>query len=225
VLDSDKLSFVGYFPMPVRYAMTMGELAQMFNAENKIGADLHVLAMTNWRRSEIYDQTGMSWIPPSPNLRTLDAAFLYPGIELLQAAGVSVGRGTSAPFEIVGAPWIHAAVFAEELNRRSIQGVRFVPATFTPSSGIYTGQVCEGATIIITDRAAIRSMRMGLEIADALHRMYPEQFQIGKMIEPLGSKRTLDSLVRGETPAEIVSGWSADLDKFRATREKYLLYH
>jgi uncharacterized protein YbbC (DUF1343 family) len=225
VLDSDKLSFVGYFPMPVRYAMTMGELAQMFNAENKIGADLHVLAMTNWRRSEIYDQTGMSWIPPSPNLRTLDAAFLYPGIELLQAAGVSVGRGTSAPFEIVGAPWIHAAVFAEELNRRSIQGVRFVPATFTPSSGIYTGQVCEGATIIITDRAAIRSMRMGLEIADALHRMYPEQFQIGKMIELLGSKRTLDSLVRGETPAEIVSGWSADLDKFRATREKYLLYH
>jgi uncharacterized protein YbbC (DUF1343 family) len=209
----------------VRYSMTMGELAQMFNGENKIGADLHVVAMTNWRRSETYNQTGLAWIPPSPNLRTLNAAFLYPGIELLQAGGVSVGRGTDVPFEIFGAPWIHATAFAEELNRRKIPGVRFAPETFTPSSGVYGGQACEGVTITITDRAAIRSVRMGLEIADALHRMYPEQFQLGKIIELLGSKRALDMLERGEKPVEIVSGWSPDLDKFRATREKYLLYH
>jgi uncharacterized protein YbbC (DUF1343 family) len=225
MLDADRLSFVGYFPMPVRYAMTMGELAQMFNVENKIGADLHVLAMTNWRRSETYDQTGLAWVPPSPNLRTLNAAFLYPGIEVLQSADVSVGRGTDAPFELFGAPWIHAAALAEELNRRKIPGVRFAPTTFTPSSGVHSGQACEGVTITITNRGAIHSMRMGLEIADALHRMYPEQFRLDKIIELLGSKGALDSLEHGEKPAEIVSGWSTDLDKFRATREKYLLYH
>ena len=116
MLDAERTSFVGYFPMPVRYAMTMGELARMFNAENKIGADLHVIAMKNWRRRETYDQTGLAWIPPSPNLRTLNAAFLYPGIEILQAAGVSVGRGTDAPFEIFGAPWIGGGDLAAELS-------------------------------------------------------------------------------------------------------------
>jgi uncharacterized protein YbbC (DUF1343 family) len=225
MLDADRLSFVGYFPMPVRYAMTMGELARMFNSENKIGADLHVVAMKNWRRAETFDQTGLAWIPPSPNLRTLRAAFLYPGIEILQAAGVSVGRGTETPFELFGAPWIHGAGLAEELNRRKIAGVRFAATTFTPISDLYKGQACGGVAIEITDRAAIRSMLMGLEIADALHRMYPEQFHLEKTIELLGSKATLDALEHGERPSEIVSGWSADLARFRATREKYLLYH
>ncbi len=225
MLDADRLSFVGYFSLPVRYAMTLGELARMFNAENKIGANLRVIEMKNWRRDETYDQTGLVWIPPSPNLRTLQAAFLYPGIEILQAGGVSVGRGTDAPFEIFGAPWVHAADLAAELNRRQIPGVHFVPAEFTPSSGLYNGQVCEGVTIDITDRAAIRSMRMGLEIADALHRMYPEQFQLDKIIELLGSRSSLEALKHGESPSQIVSDWSASLDNFRATREKYLIYH
>jgi uncharacterized protein YbbC (DUF1343 family) len=204
--------------------MTIGELARMFNAENKIGADLHVLRMQNWRRSETYDQTGLKWIPPSPNLRTLKAAFLYPGVEILQAGGVSVGRGTVAPFEILGAPWIHADKFAAELARRAIPGVRFAPAQFTPSEAIYRGRTCQGVTISITNRDTLESVRMGLEIADALHRMYPDDFKLGNSIDLLGSQSTIDRLRRGDSPADVVAGWSGDLDKFRKMREKYLLY-
>ena len=225
MLDADKLSFVGYFPLPVRYAMTLGEVAQMFNVENKIGVDLHVVEMENWHRADAYSQTGLAWIPPSPNLRTLAATFLYPGLEILQAGGISVGRGTDARFEVLGAPWIHGVGFAAELNRRKIQGVQFSATIFSPSAGLYSGQSCEGVKITVTDAGAIRSMTMGLEIADALHSMYPKEFQLAKMIELLGSKDTLAALEHGEKPSEIVAGWPAALDKFRATREKYLLYH
>jgi len=224
MLDADRTSFTGYFPMPVRYGMTLGELAKMFNAENKIGADLQVFSMMNWHRGQTYDQTGLTWIAPSPNLRTLNAEFLYPGVEILQAGGVSVGRGTDTPFEILGAPWIHANEFVAALARRNIPGVSFTPAKFTPSDGLYRGEICQGVKISITERASLRSMRMGLEIADALHRMYPEKFQLEKTIELLGSQSTIDRLKQGDPPAEIVSGWSADLDKFRGMREKYLLY-
>ncbi len=225
MLDPGRTSFVGYFPMPVRYAMTIGELARMFNAENKIGADLHVVEMKGWRRRETYDQTGLARIPPSPNLRTLDASFLYPGIEILQAAGVSVGRGMDTPFEILGAPWIHADVLGTDLNRRNIPGVSFAPADFTPEDGLYKGEACHGARITITDRAALHSMRMGLEIADALHRLYPDKFQLEKIIALLGSQATLEGLERGDPPARIVTGWADGLSQFRRTRARYLLYH
>jgi uncharacterized protein YbbC (DUF1343 family) len=224
MLDRDRLSFTGYFPLPVRYAMTVGELARMFNAENKIGADLHVIPMKRWRRSETYDETGLRWIPPSPNLRTLEAAFLYPGIEILQEGGVSVGRGRDTPFEIVGAPWIRAADLAAELNRRAIPGVKFSTTIFTPNEGIYNGQYCQGVSIAIINRESLRSMRVGLEIADALHRMYPKEFNLEKIILLLGSQATIDGLVRGDSPVEIVRGWTPELEKFRAMREKYLFY-
>ncbi len=225
MLDRGRISFVGYFSMPVRYAMTMGELAQMFNAENKTGADLHVIAMKNWRRSETYDQTGLAWIPPSPNLRTLNAAFLYPGIEILQAAGVSVGRGTEAPFELFGAPWIHAGDLASALNSRKIAGVSFAPAEFAPREDPYSGQNCEGVTINITDRGVLQPIRMGMEIADVLHRQYPQHFQLEKMIALLGSQSTIERLARGDDPARIVAGWAGELDQFRQIRAKYLRYH
>ena len=225
MLDADRTSFTGYFPMPVRYGMTLGELARMFNAENKIGVDLHVVTMKNWRRSETYDQTGLKWIAPSPNLPTLDAEFPYPGVEILQAGGVSVGRGTDTPFEILGAPWIRAGELAVALGRRKIPGVSFAPAQFTPRDGPYRGEQCQGVTISVTKRDQLQSMRMGIELADVLYRMYPQKFQLEKIIELLGSQSTIDRLKRGDPPAEIVSGWSADLDKFRAMREKYLLYH
>src|SRR5277367_1609397 len=213
MLDPARKSFTGYFPMPLRYGMTLGELAKMFNAENKIGADLQVFSMMNWHRGQTYDQTGLTWIAPSPNLRTLNAEFLYPGIEILQAGGVSVGRGTDAPFEILGAPWIRADEFAAELSRRRIPGVSFKPAQFTPSNALYSGEQCQGVTMAITNRGQLQSMRMGLEIADALHRMYPDKFQLEKIIELLGSQSTVDRLKRGDAPADIVSGWTADLDK------------
>jgi uncharacterized protein YbbC (DUF1343 family) len=225
VLDRDRLSFTGYFPMPVRYGMTIGELARMFNEENKIGTDLRVFRMRKWSRHETYDQTGLAWIPPSPNLRTIEEALLYPGVEILQAAGISVGRGTDTPFEIIGAPWIHDAELADELNRRRIPGLRFSPMPFTPWEGLYRGQPCAGVRIEITDRAAFSSMRMGLEIADSLHRHYPQDFPLEKINELVGSERTIERLERGDTPAAIVAGWSSDLDKFRAMRAKYLLYH
>jgi uncharacterized protein YbbC (DUF1343 family) len=224
VLDRDRLSFTGYFPLPVRYAMTLGELARMFNTENKMGADLHVIALDGWQRSDPYDRTGLRWIPPSPNLRSLNAAFLYPGIEILQAGGVSVGRGTDTPLELLGAPWIHAAELVAELNRRQIPGVRFETALFTPNSGLYSGQYCQGASIFITDRDVLESMRVGLEIADALHRLYPETFHLEKINELLGSQSTLERLERGDAPAAILASWTEDLGRFRAMREKYLLY-
>src|SRR5215469_3061907 len=224
MLDRDQTSFVAYFPLPVRFAMTLGELAHMFNAENHIGVDLHVINMEDWPRSETYDQTGLAWIGPSPNLRVLREAFLYPGIEILQAAGVSVGRGTDTPFELFGAPWIHAAELVSELNRGKIPGVTFASTKFTPSDGVYKGQPCDGVLLTVTDRAPFRSMLMGIEIIEALNRLYPQNFQIGKTIELLGSESTVSRLERGDDARAIIAGWSADLENFRAWRQKYLLY-
>jgi len=225
MLDPGRTSFTGYFPLPVRYAMTVGELARMFNTENHIGADLQVVLSSNWSRRESYDQTGLDWIPPSPHLQTVNAAFLYPGVEILQAGGVSVGRGTDAPFEALGAPWINAEAFAAELNRRTIPGVRFESDRFIPRESPYDDESCSGARIHITDRDSFRSIRMGLEIADTLNRMYPEQFQLQQVMTLLGSQSTIDRLKRGDAPRDIIAGWSTDLDRFRNLREKYLLYH
>jgi uncharacterized protein YbbC (DUF1343 family) len=224
MLDPERVSFVGYFRMPVVYAMTFGELAQMFNAENKTGAELHIIAMKNWHRRETYDQTGLKWIPPSPNLRTINEVSLYPGIEVLQPAGVSVGRGTDSPFEQVGAPWIHAEELLKSLNPRQIPGARFTAANFTPTSGPYSGEACEGVKLEITDRDAFDSIRVGLEIADGLHRLYPLRFQITKLTDLLGSQATVDALIAYQSPASIIASWANDLAAFRALRAKYLIY-
>ncbi|MFY9529395.1 MAG: exo-beta-N-acetylmuramidase NamZ domain-containing protein [Candidatus Acidiferrales bacterium] len=224
MLDKDRASFVGYFPMPVRYAMTLGELAQMFNAENKIGADLRVIAMQDWRRRDTFEATGDVWILPSPNLRTLNATLLYPGIEILQAGGVSVGRGTDTPFELFGAPWIRGPELAEALNRRFVPGVRFVPTRFTPRDAMYKGEDCQGISLIITDRASLHSMLMGLEIASVLWGMYPDHFAIDKLIELVGNENTVERLKKGDVPARIVEDWEPEIEAFRKIRAKYLLY-
>lgn len=224
MLDADKINFVGYFPLPVRHGMTVGELTSMYNAENKIGADLHVIAMKDWLRSDGFDSTGLVWVPPSPNLRSLEAALLYPGIEILQAGGLSVGRGTDRPFEIVGAPWIHGKELAEYLNKRFVPGVRFVPTRFTPRSGLYKDQACEGLAIEITDRGSLYSMLVGLEMAEALEKLYPEKFAVEKIIALLGSAATLERIKKGDAPSRIVEDWEEDLATFRRMRAKYLLY-
>jgi uncharacterized protein YbbC (DUF1343 family) len=224
MLDPDRLSFVGYFPMPVRMGMTLGEMAQMFNAENKIGCDLHVMAMKAWRRRDRFEDTGLPWIAPSPNLRSLDAAVLYPGIEILQDGGIAVGRGTDTPFELFGAPWIHATELADYLNRRFVPGVRFVPTSFTPRAGLYKDQLCQGLALVITDRASLDSMWIGLEIAAALRKLYRQDFKLEKIINLLGSKATLDRLKRGDAPALIVADWTDELEAFKRMRAKYLLY-
>lgn len=224
LLDRDKLSFVGYFPLPVVHGMTVGELAGLFNAENKIGAELHVIKMQDWRRSDRFESTGLYWIAPSPNLRSLDAALLYPGVEILQAGGVSVGRGTDTPFELLGAPWIKGVELAEFLNRRFVPGVRFVPARFTPRDGLHKGKACEGVSLIITDRSALHSMLLGLELAQALWKLYPQHFEVDKTITLAGNADTVARVKRGDNPAWIVSDWTDALLEFRKMRAKYLLY-
>src|SRR5271167_4931109 len=225
MLDPSRISFVGYFRLPVVYAMTLGELARMFDGESKMGVELHVIAMKNWQRSQTFDQPGLTWIPPSPNLRTLNEAFLYPGVEILQPAGISVGRGTNAPFEQLGAPWIHSDALLNNLTPRQIPGVSFAVASFTPSDGLYKGEACGGVQLAITDRATFDSIRVGLEIADALHRLYPERFEITKMTDFLGAQTTVDALIQYQPPATIIAGWASDLAQFRTLRAKYLLYN
>ena len=224
MLDANRLNSVGYFSMPVRYAMTLGELAAMFNAENKIGADLHVIAMESWQRRDMFEATGLEWIAPSPNLRSLDATLLYPGIEILQAGGVSVGRGTDTPFELFGAPWIRGRELADYLNRRFIPGVRFVPIRFTPRSGQHKDAACEGAALVITDRWSLNSMLMGVEIAAVLWKMYPTNFQLEKIITLTGNAATIERLKKGDPPDRIVNDWADDIEAFRKVRAKYLLY-
>jgi uncharacterized protein YbbC (DUF1343 family) len=224
MLDPEKTSFVAYYPLPVRYALTIGELAQFLNTENHINAQLHVIPMKNWHRNYFFESTGLKWIPPSPNLRTLKGALLYPGLEILQNAGVSVGRGTEAPFEEFGAPWINGEEVAELLNAKSLPGVHFVNQPFIPVSGLYAGQHCGGVGVRVTDRAALRSMRVGLEIAAALHKKYPDQFDVTKILLLLGNDSTLQQLQSGTAPAEIIASWAKDLAAYDVIRRRYFLY-
>ena len=224
MLDRDRTNFVGYFPMPVRMGMTLGEMAQMFNAEKKIGCDLHVIRMQNWQRRFWFSDTGLPWVNPSPNLRSPEAGILYPGLEILQAGGVSVGRGTSRPFELLGAPWIHGEQLADYLNHRAIPGVQFAPGKFTPDSDLYKGQPCGGVSVKLTNRAALQTMRMGIEIAAALAKLYPRSFDTAKMIALVGNAATIKHLTDGDEPAAIAGRWNADIETFRTVRAKYLLY-
>jgi uncharacterized protein YbbC (DUF1343 family)/CubicO group peptidase (beta-lactamase class C family) len=217
-------NFTNYHPLPVRHGMTMGELAQMFNTERKIGAQLRVVPMENWLRGDWFDSTGILWVNPSPNLRTMNEAALYPGVALIESTNISVGRGTDTPFELVGAPWIDARAFAEYLNSRLIAGVRFVPVTFTPSSAVYANQACHGVNLIVTDRNVLDSPELGVELAAALKKLYTEQWKIDRWMTILANQDVLDALSRGDDPRNIAQSWQDELQKFRETRAKYLIY-
>jgi uncharacterized protein YbbC (DUF1343 family) len=224
MLDADKTSFTAYFPLPVRYGLTIGELAQLFNTENHIACDLHVVTMKNWHRNYFYESTGSRWIPPSPNLRTLKGAVLYPGLEILQNAGVSVGRGTEAPFEEFGAPWINGDEVAAALNARHLPGLHFTGQPFIPVVGLYGGQRCGGVAVRVTDRGAVRAMRMGIEIATILKQLYPASFDPAKLLLLTGNAETVRQLQDATPPDQIVASWSSDLSSFDAIRRKYFLY-
>lgn len=224
VMDGDFKSFTGYFPLPWRHGMTLGELARMFNEENKIGVQLKVVPMTGYQRNALFDETGLPWVNPSPNLRTLTQATLYPGMALVEGANVSVGRGTDQPFELLGAPWIRAQESADDLNGRNIAGVEFRPATFTPDGNRFKGQVCYGVQVILTDRQALDSAFLGVEIISSLYRLYPQDFEIDETLSLIGSRVVLRALKEGQDPRTIASGWQASLDQFRRLRSLYLLY-
>jgi uncharacterized protein YbbC (DUF1343 family) len=224
-LDASATSFVGYFAgMPIRHGMTLGELGKLFNAEKKIGADLTVIAMRNWRRDEYYDETGLAWINPSPNMRNLYAATLYPGVGMIEYANVSVGRGTDTPFEQIGAPWINGPALSDALNARKIPGVRFYPVTFTPTAAKFPNEVCQGVFIVITDRTAVRASRLGAELASALIKMSPKDFSMDLNLKLIGSAADIARLKAGDDPAAIAAGWSGAEARWRLLRAKYLLY-
>ena len=224
LLDPDLESFVNYFPLPIRHGMTVGELARMFNTENNIGAKLRVIKMRDYERTDWYDETGLAWVNPSPNLRTLTEATLYPGVAFVEGANVSVGRGTDTPFELLGAPWINGRVLADFLNKREIQGVRFVAAEFTPTSNRFENQLCHGVQIVAVDRQALDPTVLGVEITSALYRLYPKDFELDRTLELIGSRAVIDAIKAGEDPLAIASQWQDALEQFRKKRERYLLY-
>ena len=222
--DAGHQSFVNYFPVPLRHGMTIGELAKMFNAEHNINARLTVVPMEGWMRGDWYDSTALPWINPSPNMRSLTEATLYTGVGVMEYNNVSVGRGTDTPFELLGAPWIKSRELAQYLNGRDISGVRFVPVSFTPGSSVYNGQKCEGVNIVLIDRNSFDGPELGLELASALHKLYPEQFKMERMIELLPNQAAYDAVAAGEDPRRIAEGWREPMEKFNKLREKYLIY-
>jgi len=224
VADADHESFTNYWTLPVRHGMTMGELAKMFNAERSIGAKLTVVPMEGWQRGDWFDSTGIEWVNPSPNLRSVTEAALYPGVALIEGTNVSVGRGTDRPFELVGAPWIKSRELAAYLNARGIAGVRFVPVTFTPSASVHNGQQCSGVSILVTDRNGFDAPELGIELAAALGKLYPAEFKIERMNELLVNQSVYDALVGGEDPRRIEQEWRDAEGKFEKVREKYLIY-
>jgi uncharacterized protein YbbC (DUF1343 family) len=224
VADAGHESFTNYWTLPVRHGMTLGELAKMFNAERRINAKLTVLPMQGWQRGDWFDSTGLGWVNPSPNLRSVTEAALYPGVALIEGTNVSVGRGTDTPFELVGAPWVKSRELAAYLNGRGIAGVRFVPVTFTPAASAYSGLKCEGVNIVLTERNALDVPELGIELAAALRKLYPADFKMERMAELLVNQAAYDGLMAGKDPRRIAQDWQEELEKFEVVRKKYLIY-
>jgi uncharacterized protein YbbC (DUF1343 family) len=224
LLDPGRESFTAYFSLPVRHGMTIGELARLFNGEKGLGAKLTVIPMAGYARGMWYDETGLPWIDPSPNLRTLTEATLYPGVALAEGANVSVGRGTETPFELLGAPWIDGKALAAYLAGRGIPGVRFEAREFTPRDDRYRDRRCRGVRIILTDRRSLDSPALGVEILGALWRLHGKRFEIDRTLGMVGSRAVLDAIRQGQDPRAIAAAWREPLARFELVREKYLLY-
>jgi uncharacterized protein YbbC (DUF1343 family) len=224
IADTGSESFVSYSQIPVRHGMTVGELAKFFNGERSIGAKLTVIPMEGWMRGDWFDSTGRMWINPSPNIRSLTEAALYTGIGMIEGTNISVGRGTDTPFEVVGAPWIKALPLAKYLNERQIDGVRFVPVDFTPTTSIYANQRCGGVNIVVTARDGLDAPELGLEIASALNHLYPAQFKVEKLDGLMRNKASLSTLMAGQDPRRIAEDWQDADNIFLEKRKSYLLY-
>ena len=219
--DAAAIGFNGYLPMPIRHGLTIGELARLFNGEKGLGADLTIVPMKNWKRDDWFDDTGLPWANPSPNMRNMVAATVYPGVGAIEGTNVSVGRGTDTPFEQVGAPWIDGPALAAALNASALPGIRFYPVTFTPEAGSKLGgQACHGVFLIVTDRDRLRPVRVGLQLAATLSRMYGEKFALESAAYLFGSRRcSRGSARRGSGGDCCVVG--VDEAAWRLTRAKY----
>jgi len=225
MLEANLESFVGCLPLPLRHGMTLGEIARMANAERNLGARLQVIRMQGWERGDWFDSTGLAWVNPSPNMRSLNAALLYPGLAMLEAApNYSVGRGTDSPFEQIGADWINGRELAACLNRRHIPGVRVYPTRFRPSSSRFAGRLIEGVRFLITDRELLDSSRLGLEVAAALEKLYPGRLPWSATERLIGNRRVIAALRAGADPVAIQQAGASALQRFVARRRNYLLY-
>ena len=222
--DPDVRSFTNYFRMSLQHGMTLGELGRLFNAERRIGADLTVIPMQGYVRASWYEETGLTWVAPSPNLRSLVGTALYPGVGLIEDTNVSVGRGTPTPFEVVGAPWMDGAALAAALQRRGIAGVRFASVAFTPTASRYAGRRCNGIRIELTDRTALDASRLGIELAVALRKLHPDRFAVRDMFRLLASREVLGAIEASEDPVAIERRWQPGLRAFMELRAKHLLY-
>jgi uncharacterized protein YbbC (DUF1343 family) len=225
ILDDSYRSFIGYFEMPVRHGMTIGEVAKMFNVERKIGAQLEVIRMEDWRREQWFDETGLPWVDPSPNMRNLQQALLYPGVAMLEGLNnYSVGRGTDTPFEFVGADWINGPRLAEYLNRRGLPGVRFYAVRRTPQASRFAGTTIDGVQISVLQRDRVESTRLGLEIAAALFELYPGRVQLAETARLIANQQAIRAIEGNENPNSIWSVWEMEKEGFLEIRSRYLLY-
>ncbi|HMX27095.1 MAG TPA: DUF1343 domain-containing protein, partial [Blastocatellia bacterium] len=222
--DGDKLSFIAHHQIPVRHGMTVGELAQLFNKERNINATLQIVRVEDWKRTQWFDETGLVWVNPSPNMRSLTEATLYPGIGLIETTNVSVGRGTDTPFELVGAPWMDGRKLAEALNAANLPGVRFVPVRFTPKASVHKDAECSGVNIIITDRSRFDSVLTGMELAVQVKKLFSKDFQADRFNRLLVNQKIYDAYRQGADARALKQIWESDLDAFRVIRRKYLLY-
>ncbi len=224
LLDDQALGFTGYLSMPIRHGVTLGELARVFQAELGLAVELDVVPMVGWRRALWYDETELTWINPSPNLRSVGQAVLYPGIGAFEGTNVSVGRGTDTPFELVGAPWVDGPALARALNARRVAGVRFYPVEFTPRSSKFANERSSGVRIMVTNRDALQPVRVGLEIAAALYGLHPDAFEIEAAARLLGSRLVIERITRGDDPKVIAESWEDDEREWRRRIAPYLLY-
>lgn len=228
-------SFVGQYAIPMRHAMTIGELARLFNEHFGIGAKLEVVAMPEWSRASFFDETDLPWVLPSPNIPTLDSAIVYPGTVLFEGTNVSEGRGTTKPFELVGAPWIEPEAFALRMNREGLPGVFFRPALFEPTFHKHSGKPCGGCQIHITNRQTIRPVETGVALLKAFRDLGPDHFQWREppyeyeyRLAPIdilcGSSDVRERLERGDQARDIARGWDEPVEAFVNLRAKFLLY-
>ena len=226
LLDESLESFVGCYPLPLRHGMTLGEIATMANQERKLGASLEVVRMRGWERGDWFDATGLTWSDPSPNMRSLNAALLYPGLAMLEGGrNYSVGRGTDSPFEQIGADWINGRELASYLNALHIPGIRAYATRFQPSTSPFKGKLIEGVRFVITDRDILDSTRLGLELAAALEQLYPGRIEWGQNERLIGDRAVIRALQAGVDPSAIRESWSEALGRFVKRRSAYLLYH
>lgn len=233
ILELSLQSFIGHGPLPIRYGMTLGELAQFYNRELKIDAELRVIAMRGWQRELWFDETGLTWVPTSPGIPNFSTTVVYPGTCFIEGTNLSEGRGTGLPFENIGAPWLDGFALAEELNARRIAGVRFRPTSFTPTASKYTGQVCHGVQVHVTDRNALCAVSMGLHIIDACRKQNPACFEFLASSwegDPphfdllAGNANARIGLQAGRSIDSILQAWDAGLARYDERRCKYLLY-